>query len=71
MQVDSPYNSYRYRGLPPTPIAMVSKEALDAASHPQLSNYLYFVAKGDGTHQFSETYLQQRQAIHQYQHKGS
>ncbi len=71
MQVDSPYNSYRYRGLPPTPIAMVSKEALDAASHPQLSNYLYFVAKGDGTHQFSETYLQQRQAIYQYQHKGS
>jgi UPF0755 protein len=53
MQVDSPYNSYRYRGLPPTPIAMVSKEALDAAAHPQLSNYLYFVAKGDGTHQFS------------------
>lgn len=71
MQVDSPYNSYRYRGLPPTPIAMVGKEALDAAAHPQLSNYLYFVAKGDGTHQFSETYLQQRQAIHQYQHKGS
>ncbi len=71
MQVDSPYNSYRYQGLPPTPIAMVSKEALDAASHPQLSNYLYFVAKGDGTHQFSETYLQQRQAINQYQHKGS
>lgn len=71
MQVDSPYNSYRYRGLPPTPIAMVSKEALDAAAHPQLSNYLYFVAKGDGTHQFSETYAQQRQAIEQFQRKGS
>lgn len=71
MQIDSPYNSYRYRGLPPTPIAMVSKEALDAASQPQFSNYLYFVAKGDGTHQFSETYQQQRQAIDQYQHKGS
>ncbi|MBI2786498.1 MAG: endolytic transglycosylase MltG [Legionella longbeachae] len=70
MQIDTPYNSYRYRGLPPTPIAMVSKEALDAAAHPQLSNYLYFVAKGDGTHQFSETYQQQKQAIHQYQHKG-
>lgn len=71
MQVDSPYNTYRYRGLPPTPIAMVSKEALDAAAHPQLSNYLYFVAKGDGTHQFSETYEQQRQAINQFQRKGS
>ncbi|MFT4058434.1 MAG: endolytic transglycosylase MltG [Legionella sp.] len=70
MQVDTPYNSYRYYGLPPTPIAMVGKEALDAASHPQLSNYLYYVSKGDGTHQFSETYQQQRQAIEQYQHKG-
>ncbi|MGC1182878.1 endolytic transglycosylase MltG [Legionella sp.] len=70
MHIDSPYNSYHYRGLPPTPIAMVSKEALDAASHPQLSNYLYFVAKGDGSHQFSETYQQQRQAIDHYQRKG-
>jgi len=71
MQIDSPYNSYRYKGLPPTPIAMVSKDALDAAAHPQLSHYLYFVAKGDGTHQFSETYEQQRQAIERYQHKDS
>ncbi len=69
MQVDSPYNSYLYRGLPPTPIAMVGKEAIDAAAHPQLSNYLYFVAKGDGSHQFSESYEQQRQAIEQYRHK--
>ncbi|MCW8407660.1 endolytic transglycosylase MltG [Legionella sp. PATHC035] len=67
--IDSPYNSYHYRGLPPTPIAMVGKEALDAAAHPQLSNYLYFVAKGDGTHQFSETYEQQKQAINQYKRK--
>ncbi|ARM32208.1 endolytic transglycosylase MltG [Legionella longbeachae] len=69
MQIYSPYNSYRYRGLPPTPIAMVGKESLDAAAHPQLSNYLYFVAKGDGTHQFSETYQQQKQAINQYKRK--
>lgn len=67
--IDSPYNSYHCRGLPPTPIAMVGKEALDAAAHPQLSNYLYFVAKGDGTHQFSETYQQQKQAINQYKRK--
>ncbi|CEG56753.1 endolytic transglycosylase MltG [Legionella fallonii] len=70
MQVNSPYNSYLNRGLPPTPIAMVGKEAIDAAAHPQLSNYLYFVAKGDGTHQFSETYSQQRQAIDQYMHRN-
>lgn len=68
--ISSPYNSYQNRGLPPTPIAMVGKEAIDAAAHPQLSNYLYFVAKGDGSHQFSETYEQQKQAIQQYQRKG-
>ncbi|KTD61472.1 endolytic transglycosylase MltG [Legionella shakespearei] len=71
MLINSPYNSYIHRGLPPTPIAMVGKEAIDAAAHPQLSNYLYFVAKGDGSHQFSETYEQQRKAINQYQRKDS
>lgn len=69
--IDSPYNSYRYRGLPPTPIAMVGKEVIDAAAHPQLSHYLYFVAKGDGSHQFSETYEQQKQAINRYQRKDT
>lgn len=68
--INSPYNSYLNRGLPPTPIAMVGKEALDAAAHPLLSNYLYYVAKGDGSHQFSETYEQQKQAIKHYQRKG-
>lgn len=67
--INSPYNSYMNRGLPPTPIAMVGKDALNAAAHPQFSNYLYFVAKGDGSHQFSETYEQQRQAINLYQRK--
>jgi UPF0755 protein len=66
MAIESPYNSYRYRGLPPTPIAMVGKESIDAAAHPASSAYLYFVAKGDGTHQFSETYEQQKQAISRY-----
>lgn len=69
MLIHSPYNSYINRGLPPTPIAMVGKEAINAAAHPQLSNYLYFVAKGDGTHQFSENYEQQKQAIERYRHK--
>lgn len=66
LSVDSPYNTYKYRGLPPTPIAMVGKEAIDAAAHPLLSNYLYYVARGDGTHQFSQTYEEQKQAINQY-----
>ena len=66
MQLASPYNTYRHRGLPPTPIAMVGKAALDAAAHPQHTNYLYFVAKGDGRHQFSESYDAQRAAISHY-----
>lgn len=70
MSVNSPYNTYVNRGLPPTPIAMVGREAIDAAAHPQLSNYLYFYAKGDGTHQFSQTYEEQKQAINHYKHKG-
>ncbi|KTD64026.1 endolytic transglycosylase MltG [Legionella spiritensis] len=67
--VDSPYNTYRRRGLPPTPIAMVGKDAIDAAAHPIKNNYIYFVAKGDGSHQFSETYSQQKKAILYYKYK--
>lgn len=66
LSIDSPYNSYRYKGLPPTPIAMVGKDAIDAAAHPKKTDYLYFVARGDGTHQFSKTYEEQRQAIARY-----
>jgi len=69
LNVDSPYNTYRYRGLPPTPIAMVGKDAIDAAAHPQKSKYLYYVAKGDGTHFFSENYTDQKKAISRYLHK--
>ncbi|MBA3537124.1 MAG: endolytic transglycosylase MltG [Tatlockia sp.] len=67
MSINSPYNTYIHRGLPPTPIAMVGKEAIDAAAHPQPSNYLYFVAKGDGGHQFSASYEEQKEAILRYQ----
>lgn len=66
LNVDSPYNTYRYRGLPPTPIAMVGKLSIDAAAHPQKSEYLYFVAKGDGSHEFSKTYEEQKKAISRY-----
>lgn len=69
MMIDSPYNTYRYQGLPPTPIAMVSADALDAASHPKVSTYLYFVAKGDGSHEFNTTYAKHREAINQYMRK--
>jgi UPF0755 protein len=69
LQIESPYNTYLNRGLPPTPIAMVGREAIDAAAHPEQSDYLYYVAKGDGTHQFSKTYQEQRQAINQFRRK--
>jgi UPF0755 protein len=70
--INSPYNTYKNLGLPPTPIAMVGKDAIDAAAHPQHSNYLYYFAKGDGTHQFSETYKQQINAINQFKyHKAN
>jgi len=68
LKIDSPYNTYRYRGLPPTPIAMVGKEAMLAAAHPTRSNYLYFVARGGGRHVFSADYEAQKQAIQRYQH---
>ena len=66
LRIDSPYNTYRYRGLPPTPIAMVGKDAIDAAAHPEVTAYLYFVATGDGSHHFSVNYEQQQQAVARY-----
>lgn len=66
LHIDSPYNTYRYRGLPPTPIAMVGKDAIEAAAHPKVSNYLYFVATGDGGHVFSVNYEQQKRAVVHY-----
>lgn len=71
LRIDSLYNTYRYRGLPPTPIAMVGKDAIDAAAHPTRTDYLYFVAVGDGTHYFSSTYEQQKQAITRFLRKGA
>jgi len=67
LQMDSPYNTYTRRGLPPTPIALVSLGALRAALHPADGDALYFVAKGDGTHQFSATLEQHNTAVQRYQ----
>ena len=66
LKIKSPYNTYNHYGLPPTPIAMVGRESLEAAAHPEETKYLYFYAKGDGSHQFSKTYKEQQQAIHQF-----
>jgi len=66
----SPFNTYYVKGLPPTPIAMVGKESIKAAAQPLKTNYLYFVAKGDGSHIFSVNYQQQQQAVKKYQLNG-
>ena len=53
LTVDNPYNTYKYYGLPPTPICNPGKASLEAAANPEYSNYLYFVADGNGGHNFS------------------
>ncbi len=63
---DTPYNTYTRGGLPPTPIAMPGKAALLAAVQPQPTSALYFVAKGDGTSQFSASLEEHNAAVNKY-----
>lgn len=70
LRSDSPYNTYRHSGLPPTPIAMPGRDALHAALHPAPGNALYFVARGDGSHHFSATLKEHNNAVIKYQLKG-
>ncbi|MFT5893208.1 MAG: UPF0755 protein [bacterium] len=69
LTTDTPYNTYTRGGLPPTPISMVGREAIHAVLHPEATKSLYFVARGDGTHQFSETLEQHNVAVRKYQLK--
>ena len=70
LQADTPYNTYTRAGLPPTPIAMPGLASLRAALHPAASPVLYFVAKGDGSSQFSRTLEEHNQAVNRYQRSG-
>lgn len=69
LKKDTPYNTYTRGGLPPTPIAMPGKDSIHAVLHPTKSGVLYFVAKGDGSHYFSETLSEHNSAVNKYQRK--
>ncbi len=66
---DTPYNTYTRSGLPPTPIAMPGADAIHAALHPDDSDKLYFVARGDGSHYFSATLEEHNRAVTEFQIK--
>jgi len=67
LKKDTPYNTYLHAGLTPTPIALPGLEAIRAALHPAKTDALYFVSKGDGTHQFSATLDEHNTAVRRYQ----
>jgi UPF0755 protein len=66
LKYDSPYNTYLHPGLPPGPIANPGRESLEAALHPAETDYFYFVARNDGSHQFSRTLAEHRLAVKKY-----
>ena len=67
LQTDGPYNTYLRPGLPPTPIAMPGKASLLATVRPEASKALYFVSRGDGSSEFSDTLADHNRAVNKYQ----
>ena len=67
LKIDSPYNTYRYKGLPPGPISSPGIKSIEAAIFPIKSNHLYFVSRQDGSHHFSSTLVEHNQAVKKYQ----
>lgn len=64
LEIDSPYNSYKYNGLPPTPICNPSVKSIVAVLNPKKTDYLYFVADGEGRHLFAKTFEEHLRNIH-------
>ena len=69
LQSSSPYNTYRFGGLPPGPIANPGAGAISAAVYPAMTSYLYFVSRNDGTHHFSSTLVEHNHAVNKYQRR--
>lgn len=67
LAIDSPFNTYLYAKLPPTPIALSGRESIHAALHPEDGTALYFVSMGDGSHYFSSTLEEHNRAVTKYQ----
>jgi UPF0755 protein len=67
LSIDSPYNTYRYPGLPPGPIASPGKASLAAAAQPADADYLYFVSRNDGSHVFARTLNEHNRNVEEYQ----
>ena len=70
LTTDGPYNTYTRAGLPPTPIALPGLAAIQAALKPARTDALYFVARGDGTHEFSATLEAHNRAVNKFQRRG-
>ena len=67
LDFDSPYNTYKYPGLPPGPIASPGRAALEASFAPADVDYLYFVSRNDGSHAFAETLAQHNANVYEHQ----
>ena len=66
LEIESPYNTYKHKGMPPGPIASPGYEALNAAVNPEATEYKYFVVRGDGSHVFSKTFREHNRAKNEY-----